>query len=205
MVADILIALLVGIVVAVPVGPVLLLVVQKTICKGRLAGMLTGLGSACIDTLYAAIGLYALSFVEDFVSANSAVLLILGGALVMLLGTYMAFSRPKVTLGDGNSTSSLFNCVLQAGGSALSNPGAIAVMLALLTFMNLDVASLEAPVWAVLAAVFCGELLWWDAVTIMLTRFLKLQERTLVRLSRIAGGAIAVIGVFLIIKGIISL
>ena len=51
-------AFLVGICAAVPAGPVLLLVLQKTLSRGREAGILTGLGSAFADTLFATVGLF---------------------------------------------------------------------------------------------------------------------------------------------------
>ena len=54
---EILKALLVGLIAGIPVGPILVLVAQRTLCHGRRAGAMVGLGAATGDMLFAAVGL----------------------------------------------------------------------------------------------------------------------------------------------------
>ena len=75
MITEILSALLIGVLAALPPGPVLMLVIQKTLNHGRWSGFFTGLGAMVIDTLYAAIGFYALGFVRDFIDSHTALIL----------------------------------------------------------------------------------------------------------------------------------
>ena len=59
---NILKAFLVGFAASVPVGPVAILVVQKSLSKGHRAGFVTGLGASVVDTLFAVIAVFALAF-----------------------------------------------------------------------------------------------------------------------------------------------
>lgn len=198
-------AMVVGICVALPVGPVLILVLQKTMRRGRWAGTVAGVGSALVDTLYAAIGLFALTLLDDFIAKETPYILLFGGILVSLLGVMIFLKDTSDGLDDAESHFTMVGYAVQTAGCALSNPAAIAVMMAILSVLDLDAQSLTAPVWAVLLFCFLGEMLYWFCLSGAVARFLKVSMRTLRIFSRICGAAIAVFGVVLIVKGIIAL
>ena len=52
-------ALPVGVIAAIPIGPILVMVIQRTTCYGRRCGLMVGLGATMVDMMYAAIGLMA--------------------------------------------------------------------------------------------------------------------------------------------------
>ena len=54
-----------------------------------------------------------------------------------------------------------------------------------------------------LAAVACGEIAYWTALTLAVSRWLHLNDRTLVIVGRIAGAGIMCFGVVLAVKGIL--
>ena len=62
MILDIFKGFIIGATAAMPVGPIAILVIQKTMGKGRQAGFVTGLGASVVDTMYAIIALFALAF-----------------------------------------------------------------------------------------------------------------------------------------------
>lgn len=198
-------AFLAGICAAVPAGPVLLLVLQKTLGRGRAAGIFTGLGSAFADTLFAAAGLFTLSLIDDFITRHESLIMEVGGVLILLIGLRIFLKGKEIhpSGADENSGLSLFGCTLQAAGTALSNPAALAYMLGLLSVLGLVAGGIKAPVWAVLAAVACGEIAYWTALTLAVSRWLHLNDRTLVIVGRIAGAGIMCFGVVLAVKGIL--
>ncbi len=53
MLLEILKAFIIGICASAPLGPVAILVLQKSICYGHKAGFTTGLGASLVDTAYA--------------------------------------------------------------------------------------------------------------------------------------------------------
>lgn len=201
-------AILIGAILAFPVGPVLLFVIQKTLNGGRRTGMMAGLGSMFVDTLYTGLAICALGLVSGFIDKYNSWIFIVGGLVVICVGlniTRTAKSVSGMRVDMKSSPSIGFGTTLQAMGCALSNPGALFYALGLVTFMDMDSAGLGVPVWLVLPFVAAGEILYWSGVTYALTHFLSLKERTLKRMNYCSGLVLAVLGLVLVVKGIISL
>ena len=205
MITELIKAFVIGICAAVPVGPVLLMVIRKTLCRGRSAGMMTGFGSAVADTVYAAVGLFAIVAIAGFVERHSALIMIAGGVLLAANGLNACMQSRRVTLSlEGGSTGalSLVGCSFQSLASALSNPAALAVMTGLLAVAGFGSGELSAPLWAVLAAVFAGEFLYWTALVFAVSSFVHLKEGSLRMMSMAAGVAICCFALVLTVRGI---
>ena len=84
----------VGVCASAPIGPIAILVVQKSLSKGHKAGFVSGLGASVVDTLYASIAIFALAFAQSFIEAHQNIILIIGGAVLAAVGVSMAFSDP---------------------------------------------------------------------------------------------------------------
>lgn len=54
-------SLWIGLSIAAPVGPIGLLVIQRTLRHGRAVGLVTGLGAAVADAAYGAVGAFGVS------------------------------------------------------------------------------------------------------------------------------------------------
>ena len=207
MCAELLKAILIGICVAIPIGPVLVLVLEKTLSRGRWTGVVTGVGSALVDTMYATAGLFALSLVSGLIDRYQPWIMLAGGLLVVAVGCFMSLSKAET----GKSVSKLktrytaVGYAFQAMGCALSNPGAIAVMFAALAFAGLDAVTVSAPVWGVLLCVFAGEMLYWTVLTGLVGRFVHVTREGVHKVSRVAGIVVAALGLVLIVRGIILL
>lgn len=204
MIIEVLKSLLVGVCAAAPVGPVLIIVIQRTLCHGRKAGVAAGAGSAAADTVWATLGVFALALVEGFVNDHRGLIMAIGGAIIGAIGCVMFFKDSSSDI-EKESTAQKAGFALETFGSAMSNPAALAVMLALLAMFKLDAANVSIPVWLVLTGVFAGEFLYWFLVSFVVSRFLRVTARTLKIASKVAGVAVVGVGVFLIIKGLISI
>ena len=88
--------LIVGIVVSIPVGPLGLLCIPRTLAKGRRAGLAVGLGGSASDTLYSALALFALSFINGFIDAHEVWVLLAGGLIISITGIRLLISRHQV-------------------------------------------------------------------------------------------------------------
>lgn len=203
MIIEVLKSMLVGVCAAVPVGPVLIIVLQRTLCYGRKAGLAAGVGSAAADTLWATLGVFALALVQGFVNDHQGLIMAVGGVIIGAIGCVMFFKDSSSGIEQETSVPKA-GFALQTFGSAMSNPAALAVMLALLAMFKLDVSNASIPVWLVLVGVFAGEFLYWMVISFLVSRFLKVTARTLKIISKVAGVAVTVIGIFLIVKGLIS-
>jgi len=197
-------AFLVGIIAAVPVGPILLMVIQKTLCGGRAAGIMTGLGSAVADMLYAAVGLFTLSLIQGFIEENELLITMAGALLLLAIGISILFKKIDLEHKDNAGAVRLSSYALQSLGSVMANPAAFAVMLGLLSAFGFG-SDNEAPVLLILLAVFAGEFLYWVAISSLLGTKIRLSEKTLKLVSRLAGAGICIFALVLLVKGIIKL
>lgn len=188
-------AFIVGVCASAPLGPVAVLVMQKTLNNGRGAGFVTGIGCAFIDTVYALIGVFALSAINDFFTRNEAIFYLVGGALVVIVGVLMLFRR---TLGTVKEVSHFTKAgyAVQAAGMALANPGAIALMLALLALFRV-----EAPSWVTVPSVTLGALFWWNVFAFFVDKFRStLKLGTVITINKILGVLVIIFGIVCILK-----
>ena len=200
---EILRALLVGVIAAVPFGPILVMVVQRTLCHDRRTGLMVGLGAALGDMVYAGVGLLTLELIKSFVLDHEGVFLLVGGLIIGVIGAGMCFREVSLSLPADKRQVSGKSCVLQAFTSTLSNPAALATMLALLTGFRLGGGMSQTPIWILIPLVGLGEFSYWTLVTWLLSRFLRISEKTLRIVSRIAGGIVCAFAVVLVVRGLI--
>jgi threonine/homoserine/homoserine lactone efflux protein len=205
---DIFLAFLVGIAASVPVGPVAILVIQKTLSKGFRAGFITGLGASVVDTLFAVIAVFALAATQQFLADNKLLVGLIGGIVLVVVGLIMALKDPfKKMKADGHSKASAAD-FLQAVFMTISNPGAIAFMFGLLTFAG--ICQGDAPgAWQVapiLFAIAAGSVTYWFLISWGLSRFRhKFSMNTLLWISRVMGALVVIIGVVLLAMEIFDL
>lgn len=202
-------ALLVGFTVGMPLGPVGILCIQKTLNKGRWNGFSTGLGAALIDILYSAAALFSLAFVGDFLETNRSWVMLVGGVAIVAIGLCITFKNPMDTLHNPNlERSGHLTDGLQGFLLTLGNPGAFVLILSLFAFVGIDPDSFDVKhsMAMMLFAVFVGESSWWFLVTSIVNRFRKrFSLRGLIMFNRIAGSVITVLGLVAFFEGLYEL
>lgn len=116
--------MLIGLMVSVPLGPMGVLIIQKTLHKGALSGFIAGMGAACADLFYATVAAFGLGFVINTIQTHELILQIIGGIFLIIVGLKIYFDNPlkqikakrrvtkKGLLGDFLS---LFFLTLQSG------------------------------------------------------------------------------------------
>jgi threonine/homoserine/homoserine lactone efflux protein len=191
----------VGLVVAAPLGPVGLLCTQRILAGGRMHGLVSGLGAATADVIYASVAAFGLTIVSDFLTEQRLWFRLFGGILICLLGI-------KVFLTKGVKTSSLadklshFNNYVSTLLIALSNPMSILVITGL--FAGLGITGLGAQQgnpFLPVGGVFLGSMFWWILLSVSVGIFHKrVGDGALVLLARIFGGVLAALGLLVILS-----
>ena len=87
-------SLWIGLAIAAPVGPIGLLVIQRTLQRGALVGLATGLGAALADGLYGAVGAFGVSWIIEALSGARVPLALGGGAFLLWLAWRIAHTPP---------------------------------------------------------------------------------------------------------------
>ena len=199
-------ALLVGFVAGIPIGPVGILCIQKTLNKGMWNGFATGLGSAIMEIIYAAVALFSMAFVAEFIQDNRDWVMIIGGLVIIFVGISTFFKNPVDRLKGANiETSGRFTDSLQGFLLTLSNPGALVIMLSLFAFAGIDPEAFDTKytMGIMIFAVFIGESTWWLVLSSGINHFRKkFSLRGLLLLNRISGSIIAVLGLAAFFEGI---
>jgi threonine/homoserine/homoserine lactone efflux protein len=198
---------LIGILTSIPVGPIAMLCIQKTLNKGRMHGFFSGLGAATSDTTYAMIALFGLSFVMQFIEQNQLLIQIIGSVVILLFGVYIFSKNPVAVLSKNVSTKeSYLQDYLASVLLTLSNP--LIVFLFLGLFARFSFLSGTESVFYSLSgilAVFAGASTWWFVLTLVASAFRKkLNLRGLWVINKLTGSIIIILsmgGLILSIMG----
>lgn len=202
---DILKGFIIGICASAPVGPIAILVIQKSLSQGHKAGFITGMGACLVDTVFAIIALFALAAAERLINDHRELILVGGGVIVTILGWVMTASDPFRKLKAQNSGSSYsVKDFLQAVFMGLSNPGAIFVIFALFAFFGIGpVSGNNWSVAPIILSVSLGAATYWFCITALLNHFRKkFRMRTILWINRLTGVVIIIIGLVLLGEGL---
>lgn len=196
---------IVGIGASIPLGPLGVMCVQKTLSKGRTSGILTGLGASLTDTFFAALAILSLALIQDFVNTNRSLVLLIGGFIVMAIGLKIFITNPVKQIRQNKGGKKLFEDFISAFIMTITNPGAIFLILGLFAFTGLAVDSSSS--WRViisaLAGVFIGAMTWWIILSTSINIFrTKFRLRQLLLINRIAGIVIIVLGLYSLLEGL---
>lgn len=166
--------LVIGFVVAAPIGPINLICIRRTLKFGSFFGLLSGLGAAMGDGVFASIVGFGLTAIRQWIEGYSHVLQLAGGALLLGFGvhTYLAdplHGRELNVSGDRPATNpSLVRSFASTFALSLSNPATLFAFAALFTSFGGIIAGSDAsPAQAafVVGGVLCGSSLWWVTLT----------------------------------------
>ena len=72
----------IGLAISVPVGPIGVLCIQRTLAGGRILGLVSGLGAATADAIYAAVAALGLVFISEILIGQQPLLRLIGGGVL---------------------------------------------------------------------------------------------------------------------------
>lgn len=194
---------LVGILASLPMGPVMILVMQKTLCHGRKSGFISGLGSVATDTFFSCIAVLAVSMVQNFIETYEFWIFIVGGLLLVFLGVDIFFKNPLKKMQGSDKSEQNIRYTIEVALCALANPGALALMLALVAMADLSCDL--APGWLIVAFISLGCVQFWFLFTTAVNAFRRAITGNRLRwANRLAGIAIFLFGVAVIMKELIK-
>lgn len=185
--------LMIGIIASAPMGPVGILVVQRTLKKGRWYGFATGVGAALSDIVYAVITGLGMSLVLDFIEKPSTLLYLrLGGSIMLFFfGLWMFNSQPPAPHTSSGKLGSFTHNGLTGFLLTLSNPLIVFLFVALYARLNFVVPNHLWEQTLGYAAIFCGALLWWVCLTGALKSMkARLQMETIKFFNRLLGALV---------------
>ena len=85
--------LLVGFLVALPVGAIAMICINRTLQYGKISGYFSGLGAATADLIYGLIAIYSLTAISGQALVNQPVLRLAGGLCIIFIGAKMMIGK----------------------------------------------------------------------------------------------------------------
>jgi threonine/homoserine/homoserine lactone efflux protein len=198
--------ILVGLVIAVPVGPVGIRCVRRTIFEGKLVGLVSGFGAATADAVFGIIAGFGITAVADWLLGYQEWLRGIGGCVLVLIGGNNLRAKPQAQLDSPPDPESLSWDFVSTFLLTLANPVTIFAFAGIFAAIGLSGAKATLDRAAILVlGVWVGSLLWWLALSFGLASFARLLEaRHLAWVNRASGGILLLSGTALLASLVIE-
>ena len=196
----------VGLAIAMPVGPIGALCINRTLRHGTWIGLASGLGAACADAVYGAIAGFGVSSVAAFLVDFQDALRLLGGTFLLVLGVRILTREPapearQPAWGEARHAGAFASCFLLT----LTNPTTILSFVAIFAGLGLVQEGLSYTGAASLVlGVFLGSALWWLALSAMVGLLRgRVTPAILVWVNRGSGAVITGFGIGVLLAAVL--
>lgn len=188
--------IIVGLMVSIPLGPIGIIVIQRTLNRGWLSGFFSGLGAATADLIYAIIAATGFGIILQLVEAHVYPLQITTFCTVIIIGFVISRKSVRKMRKERAKSANFFTDFLSMFLLTFSNPLVLGVFLALFTgAASTEDASIR-NIITILSGVFLGALLWWFVLTVSVSLFRhKFRFRNLFWINKVTGIVILLLGV----------
>lgn len=201
----------IGALISAPMGPIGMLIIQRTLSKGRWPGMFTGVGAALSDLVYCLLTGFCLSFITDFITEQQLWLQLAGGLVLAVFAIYLFRKNPTRALKSAGGAPATSYWTDFATGFILtfSNPLILFFIVGLFarfSFFQTDYDT--AHYTAAFVSILSGALLWWWCVTWIVNRLRRrFNVRSLWLVNRIIAFilmAMAAVGFSMALKDLLQ-
>jgi threonine/homoserine/homoserine lactone efflux protein len=183
-----------GLAISAPVGPVNVLCVSRTLTRGRVNGIVSGIGAAAADTIYGSIAGFSISFIIGWLLKELFWIRLFGGLALIAIGLGYYFKRPK-TLQEFSQNNSPGSDIATTFVLTLTNPTTVLSFLGVLAVLGIGERRHWTLTVILILGIFVGAMLWWTVLALIAGRFRdRFDDRAVVWMNRIAAGAIGAFG-----------
>ncbi len=189
--------IIIGLTASIPLGPIGVLCIQRTLSKNHKSGFVSGLGSATADLVFASVAFFSLSVVLSFIESHMMIIKAIGGVCVVLVGAKLLFTNPVVQIRRNRAgQSNLWQDYLSLFLITIANPAFIVIFVALFAAFGIssaDISLLDSI--PLIGGVFVGAALWWFTLTFAVNLVRKkFRPRHILWMNRISGAVIVALG-----------
>ncbi|MDR2835067.1 MAG: LysE family translocator [Bacteroidales bacterium] len=199
--------ILIGLAASIPLGPIAILIIQRTLNKGWKFGFLSGLGAACADTFYAILAALGVTMITSYIEKYEIILRIIGSIILIIMGIKLIPIKPTKQLKKNylkTGKKAIVSDFFSIYGLTLSNPITFFVFTAFFaTFRVIDgtITNWYLGIVILLFSIFFGAVSWWCALTLLVSVFRKkIRLRKMLILNRIAGILMILFAIFVIVS-----
>ena len=179
---------LVGIIISAPIGPVGALCIQRTMSYVRHSGILSGIGAAVGDSIFAVIAVFGLTFISGFLDEKEAWFRIAGGIILLYFGLRVYLSKQQDCSNQDNEVNH-FGTFGSALLLTISNPLVILSIIAVFAVLGIVNPTSSYPSTALLIlGVFSGAVFLWIITCHILSNYRnRMGQKGILLVNRITG------------------
>ncbi|MBI3586353.1 MAG: LysE family transporter [Ignavibacteriales bacterium] len=192
--------LIIGFSLAVPIGPIGIMCIRKTLAEGHLSGLVVGAGAATADAIYGCIAAFGLTVVSDLLISQESWLRLVGGGFLLFLGvkTFLAHPENESTTANGKG---LIGSYISTFLLTLTNPLTIFAFVGIFAALGLGNGLSYFTAWTLVLGVFTGSCSWFLFLSYSVTLFRKKFSSVGIRwLNKISGSLIVIFGVIALLS-----
>jgi threonine/homoserine/homoserine lactone efflux protein len=189
-----------GFAVAASPGPIFFLCLRRTLLRGRVYGLVSGLGVATADAFYAAIASLGLAAVTTAIASGRRPLAVIGGAALIAIGVRILLQRrTEPNAAASTAGAGLGWAYLSTLGLTITNPATILSFAALAATLGLSAGSGIVKLAALVGGVLLGSATWWCVLALATSSLReRLSPAVIGATSTFSGLAIAILGMLAI-------
>ena len=129
--------LILGVILAIPVGPIGILGLQKCIVKGKEVGFASGLGIASADFLYALLAVFGFIGIVDFVPKKLIMpLTVIALIIILFFSIKIFFTKIIINIDDDEDDEDLKADFWKMFAITLTNPVTLITFVSLMKLFN---------------------------------------------------------------------
>ena len=153
--------MILGFSIALPVGPIGILCIRRSLLEGWTAGLLTGLGAATADAIYGSIAALGLAGITRVLVGQRGWIQIVGGLFLCYLGLRILLAKADIRPGTETNAAGA-QSYLSALILTLTNPMTILSFTAIFAGMGLgNIGATHGTARCLVTGVFLGSMVWW--------------------------------------------
>jgi threonine/homoserine/homoserine lactone efflux protein len=187
--------LAIGFSLAVPVGPVGVLCIRRTLAQGARRGLLVGVSAAMADMVYGIIASFGVTLISDFITSQQQWIRIVGGVLLLALAFRTYNSHPATETFE-DTINGHTRAVISTFLLTLTNPMTMFAFAAI--FAGIGLERIIGDHWSaslLVSGIFLGSFLWFTLLTLFTYIFKeRITARGIVLVNKTAGILLALFG-----------
>ena len=180
----------IGVLISAPMGPIGMLVIQRTLNKGRWAAFFTGAGASVSDLVYCLLTGFGMSFITGFIERNQTLLQLLGSVVLAAFGAYLFRKNPARALKTPSlQVNTWWKDMVTGFLFTFSNPLILFFIIGLFARFNFLLPEFRYYHYmSGYLSILAGAILWWFIITFSVNKVrAHFNVRSLYLVNRVIG------------------
>lgn len=191
----------IGLSMAIPVGPIGILCIRRILMEGRLSGFVSGLGVATADAVFGAIAGFGFTFISDFLISQQLWFRLVGGLFLCTLGLKVSCAK-LVEWDMPSGGKGLLSNYISFFFLTLTYPMTLLIFLGIFAGLGIgDTKGYYGSIAVLVLGVFSGSMLWWIILSSAIGSLRdKLNIHGLKWVNRISGILLMIFGLAVLLS-----